>query len=307
MHRTNAPGNVSGLFVAENPAINQPPTEIVPEDLNAWQEELATFIEWAGLTLSPGDNSQLKQAILAKFVTLTGLQGGGNLVSHAGGTADAITASFTPAITALDDGMSLFVRAKLQNETITPTFTPAIGITPLVIVKGANQSLVPGDIAGSGHRLQLQYDADNNNWVLLNPAKGLSNYIPTGMLIEFAGNSAPAGFLACPTSATDVLIADYPELHAKIGTVWGGDGVTTFGLPFFPVGYASVHNPGAVGTQSVGQVISHSHTYTFKSTIGGSLAGGDPHSVSDSTTSTGLTGGSANLAAGSNVLICVKT
>lgn len=51
-----------------------------------------------------------------------------------------------------------------------------------------------------------------------------------GKIESFAHESADsARFLFCDGSL--LLIADYPELYAKIGTNWGGDGVTDFRLP----------------------------------------------------------------------------
>src|SRR4051812_32641487 len=41
-----------------------------------------------------------------------------------GGTADAITATYSPAVTALTDGMLLSFRATAANATTTPTFAP---------------------------------------------------------------------------------------------------------------------------------------------------------------------------------------
>lgn len=88
-----------------------------------------------------------------------------------GGTADALTATYSPSITALTNGMTLLTRAAAANATATPTFTPASGvIAAKAIVKGAGAALVPGDIAGAGHWLLLTYDAALDKWVLGNPA-----------------------------------------------------------------------------------------------------------------------------------------
>jgi len=73
MHRIDGAGHVNHLFVAEDPAALRPPTEITPEIMNAFQEELATFVEWAGIVLNKGDNTQLKNALLAKFATIANL------------------------------------------------------------------------------------------------------------------------------------------------------------------------------------------------------------------------------------------
>lgn len=103
-----------------------------------------------------------------------GLQGNACNISAAGGTADAITGSYTPGITALTNGMTLYVRAASANATTTPTFTPNSGsIAAKTIVKGAGVALNLGDIAGGGHWIELQYDLTLDKWVLLNPAKGV--------------------------------------------------------------------------------------------------------------------------------------
>ncbi len=102
-----------------------------------------------------------------------GLQGNACNVATAGGTADAITAAYTPGISALSNGMTLYVRAAYANTTATPTFTPASSsIAAKTIVKGAGVALAAGDIAGAGHWIELQYDSTLDRWVLLNPATG---------------------------------------------------------------------------------------------------------------------------------------
>src|SRR5690606_39317329 len=91
-------------------------------------------------------------------------------VAAAGGTADAITATYSPAVTSLTNGMTLYVRAALANTTSTPTFSPN-GLAATTIVRANNQTLVAGDIAGAGHWLELQYDTTLSKWVLQNPAR----------------------------------------------------------------------------------------------------------------------------------------
>ena len=67
MHRIDGPGHVNNRWVAEDAATSRPPTEFTAEFTNAIQEEFCSFIEWAGLVLNKADNTQLRQAILAKF------------------------------------------------------------------------------------------------------------------------------------------------------------------------------------------------------------------------------------------------
>lgn len=56
--------------------------------------------------------------------------------------------------------------------------------------------------------------------------------MPTGVILPFAGNTAPSGWLACDGSA--VSRTTYASLFTTIGTTYGtGDGSTTFNLPDF--------------------------------------------------------------------------
>jgi microcystin-dependent protein len=54
--------------------------------------------------------------------------------------------------------------------------------------------------------------------------------MPIGMMTDWAGAAAPSGFLLADGIATH-LIATYPALYAVLGTTYGGDGITTFGVP----------------------------------------------------------------------------
>lgn len=92
-----------------------------------------------------------------------------------GGTADAITATYSPAITALVDGQLCCVRATAANATTTPTFAPN-GLTARTIVKKGGAALVAGDIVADGHELILRYDLTNTRWELMNPG----SYAGTG-------------------------------------------------------------------------------------------------------------------------------
>ncbi len=132
---------------------------------------------------------------------------------------------------------------------------------------------------------------------------------PVGSALIHFGSSAPAGYLVCPTSQTNVSRTTYATLFAAIGTTWGtGDGSTTFGLPWFAANYAMVQASSNVGTATVGQNLSHTHTYedvdNSGTPAGGTYFTGSVGNLGTKTTS--ASGGTANLAAGSRVLICVK-
>ena len=131
--------------------------------------ELVALITDAGIAPAGGTLTQLRDAVRRL------IQRQAPAVSAAGGTADAITGIFTPAITALTDGMTVHVRAGAANATTTPTFTPAAGtIAAKVIVKGNDLPLAAGDIIGAGFWIDLKYDVTLDKWLLVNPAKGLT-------------------------------------------------------------------------------------------------------------------------------------
>jgi microcystin-dependent protein len=92
-----------------------------------------------------------------------------------------------------------------------------------------------------------------------------------GQVIMFGGNFAPAGWMTC--SGQLLPISEYETLFNLIGTTYGGDGQSTFGLPDLQ-GRVPIHNGqgtglssyvigGASGTESVTlnsqQIPAHNH------------------------------------------------
>lgn len=124
-----------------------------------------------------------------EYMTLGQAQGSHESFAVAGGTADALTAAFTPTIAALVDGMQLNVRALLANATTTPTIVveafAAHGITKL-----GGAALDIGDIGGPLHEMILRYNLANTRFELLNPAAGL---VGTFTIVDISGG--PAGLI----------------------------------------------------------------------------------------------------------------
>ncbi len=139
----------------------------------------------------------------------------GENVAHAAGTADALTAAFTPAPHAWPDGVPFFVRAASANATTTPTFTPNSGtLAAKTIVKYSNVPLSPGDIAGAGHWLNLQYDATLDKWVLQNPANA----------DDYVSATLPS---TTPVALTDLTAANVISIPLGIGT-WEVNGQVAY-------------------------------------------------------------------------------
>lgn len=104
-------------------------------------------------------------------------------------------------------------------------------------------------------------------------------FIPVGTYIQFAGSSAPGGYLAC--DGTAVSRTTYADLFAVISTTYGvGNGSTTFNLPdargLVMVGAgahgtmtranAAAYDGGTVGASRNDQTQGHEHRLRFANT-----------------------------------------
>lgn len=136
------------------------------------------------------------------------------LTAAATGTADAITATFSPAPTALVDRMVLFVTAASANATSTPTFSPN-GLTAHTITKLGGSALAAGDILGSGHVLLLQYNLAGTRWELLNPSKLLTN----STLAQVLANGNATGELSINS---DNANGSLQVMNTYVGFQWNG-------------------------------------------------------------------------------------
>ena len=86
-----------------------------------------------------------------------------------------------------------------------------------------SQSVVDGAVTtaklADGAVTSAKLDASIQNFI-----------IPAGLVVAFAANAPPTGWLLCDGSA--VSRTTYSNLFSTIGTTWGqGDGVMTFNLP----------------------------------------------------------------------------
>jgi microcystin-dependent protein len=107
-----------------------------------------------------------------------------------------------------------------------------------------------------------------------------------GEIRPFAGNFAPLGWAFCDGSLQ--AISNYPALFNLIGTTYGGDGQTTFGLPDLR-GRAVIHQGQGTGlsqyvmgerlgtesvTVSTTQMANHTHSFGATTTAGNSATPG---------------------------------
>ena len=95
--------------------------------------------------------------------------------------------------------------------------------------------------------------------------QGGSALVPPGTIMAYAGTSAPAGWLLCDGSVYNV--SDHPALGGAVGSIFGGNGITTFGVP-------DLRGRTIFGVDAASSRISVAGSGIDATTIGASHAGG---------------------------------
>lgn len=181
-----------------------------------------------GVTINNGD-AQLVYGDGTNIVSMrmagaVAVQQEANSYAQATGTVDAIVAAFNPAITAttLAAGLvTVTVMPTGANISTTPTFTPNTGvIPPATIVKGNNQALAAGDIAGANHPVVLMWSNGLSKWILLNPA--------TGVVSAATVDNSVNDFRLTLTSGTPVTLADITGATTVYCTPYKGNRIALY-------------------------------------------------------------------------------
>lgn len=252
-----------------------------------------------------------------------GIKAGLSYAETTGTSLDYIATPVVP-ITEYKDGVTVVL--KFDKDCATNARIKFSGLNPPPDLKirdavGKPVNVYAGDIR-IGH-VTLGTFVENGTGLLIEPAIDAVSQV--GIIEQFSGNTPPFGRLACPLAATALNRITYAELHAYAaanGYPWGdGDGSTTFGMPWFPANYTSVQANGNVGTNTVGDNLSHTHTQTSHShTVTAEASGtsaaaggvGNTGGANASRTTSAVApaiqsiGGAANLPAGVRVQYCVR-
>ncbi len=168
----------------------------------------------------------------------------------AGGTADAITATYAPAILSLTDGLELKFRATGGNTITNPTFAPN-GLTAHAITRAGGAVLLPGDIPAANAEVTVRYNLANTRWELVNPASPNSEkYFYT---IAQAGSDVNTAQAWSPTSLGTLQPGVYAfEGILRLSRAAGANSHTT-GLLFG--GTATINNGNMQITASTGDAL----------------------------------------------------
>lgn len=174
------------------------------------------------LVISP-KNESLREIIR---YTGTGTDGDGDFVTVAN-VSDRGLGGTTAQAHAVVEPIRMNYTAQHQQEiddTIEAIVNDGAPLASKTVVGRVKLSVAPVDAdepeAVGSNDTDLVKTAEQNNFLL-----GIS-----GMIIPYAGSSAPAGFLLC--DGTAISRTTFATLFAIVGTTYGaGDGSTTFNLP----------------------------------------------------------------------------
>lgn len=175
---------------------------------------------------------------------------------------------------ALGRNLSYIVNTYLPESTISANvqipvledgqiwFGSANGVIAATLEQPADVSTLRSELANeqpttNGAAIVGFYDDVNSNpTTVADQLNYLTDLVvastPTGSLLDFAGTSAPTGFLLC--DGTAISRVTYDDLFDVIGTTWGiGDGSTTFNVPDFRRRVAM--GSGGSGTATIGNAV----------------------------------------------------
>lgn len=141
-----------------------------------------------------------------------------------GGTSTAYTATSNQSL-GLVDGTTITLQMSATSGA-TPTLNVDSGGAKAI--QGVSGTAIPTGALLSGGLYKFTYRSGADAWILHGKFDPLS--IPPGVIADWAGTSAPAGWILCYGQA--ISRSTYAVLFANIGTAHGvGDGSTTFNLP----------------------------------------------------------------------------
>lgn len=226
----------------------------VAANLKDWSATASSNSPTDATTIGAGlaDNLQAIQAVVRGDLATKGSDIASSAAPDVGavpGLYHDLTGAVT--VTGLGSTANAGIWKILQTDS-TPVFKHS---TALQMVGSVDYEAAAGDVLG------FMCEAANQ-WRCM---FGSPYAPPAGAMMDFAGTTAPSGWLAC--NGTAVSRTTYARLFAAISTTWGvGDGSTTFNLPNFSRRVAV--GSGGSGTGTLGNAVGNTggaetHTLTL--------------------------------------------
>ena len=205
----------------------------MPTGLHLWSRTAASnatadsSINWAE-GQSPSSVNDSARAMMARIAEWRDDLGG--LTTGGSATAYSLSTNRGFASTAAMDKAIITIIPHVTSG-VAPTLT-VDGLTARQI-RTATGISVPAGALLAGTPYALVYLNASTEFILLGSQGALSPLLgpcPVGSVMDFAGTSAPTGWLLCYGQA--ISRTTYAALFAVVGTTYGtGDGSTTFNLP----------------------------------------------------------------------------
>lgn len=267
-----APTSTDGAYPTDGDLINGVPASTP----GAWwfhmfSEEIRNVIVAAGITPSFAATNQLLQAIRALGLNEQQvrvlIEEYSNQSISLTGSSNAFVGALNPAITS----NSSLGEAVVVNfpSAITGAATLNLGGGATALVDAQGNAFSSANTVPAGNSI-VQYDPTISKYRVLGIGgidqvarnAAAAAVIPPGVVHEYEGIVAPAGYLMCDGSA--VSRTNYSALFAVIGTKHGaGDGSTTFNVPDrrdrMPIGAGTIAAVGDKGGSKDAVVVAHSH------------------------------------------------
>jgi len=141
-----------------------------------------------------------------------------------------------------------------------------------IVLKANGTTLFTINTTNATATIPIVLPADPTTALQASTKQYVDTVMPSGMIMPFAGTSAPTSWLACNGAA--ISRSTYATLYNAIGTTWGtGDGSTTFNVPDLrgvflrgtgtnATGSSSGAVGPSVGAYAADTYLNHSHTAT---------------------------------------------
>jgi microcystin-dependent protein len=179
-----------------------------------------------------GNNNLVNLAdgtVATDAATLRQAQSGvASVATAVGGTANAVTLTFSPPFASYVNNMTIRFRVGTANTGAVTVNVDTLGAKALKKnTAGTLADVASGDLP-AGMVVEALFSTADDCFV----AQGVVglNAAPPGIIAPYAGSTAPTGWLLC--FGQNVSRTTFAALFAALGTTYGaGDGSTTFGLP----------------------------------------------------------------------------
>ena len=167
-------------------------------------------------TGSPANGQLAKFSSASSVTTATAQDIAGITFAAGGGTAQAQTAAYSPALTALVAGTQVCWLPTAANTGGGPTFAPN-GLTAHTIVKAGSAALAANDLTTTAIACAI-YDATGTQWELLNPQTTIAG---SGSGYSTIDTTGPGGVLPAPTGQTQrtTFNANWPLVASDNGSL----------------------------------------------------------------------------------------